>query len=248
MKKKVVAFAIADNNNLPYFKMMEKTLRHFHTEEELPLVLYGQKEMDAITDPSKYYKATPMFAKELLKEYDLVIKIDADYLFFHDLNHIINDDSYDVGTVLNWNRTDPLTYGEVAFATVFPQEYMNCGFVAMRSEEFVNRWWDLCNSYHFDRMPYKEQDILNVLYYWGGFKVKCLDHSDKWHGLIAKGEGLNMGVKDGKVVLLKNEDGYPTEDVVIVAYHYAGGQAAEKMNWRVTFSEEVQDFLGEILK
>jgi hypothetical protein len=245
-KKKVIAFTIADKKNMPYALMMQNSLRKFHTEEEVPLIIYDEATMDQVVQPEKYYLATPLFAKELLKEYDLVIKIDADTIITHDLNHIINDDSYDVGTVLNWNRTDPQIYGEIGLATILPQEYMNNGFVALRSRAFVEHWWKLCNSVHFPRMPYREQGFLNILYHYGEYKVTCFDFTDKWHGLISKGEWNKMILKDGKLILPQNEDGYPTEDITIIAIHWAGGGNEKKMNYRIHFNDEVVEWFDKL--
>lgn len=239
--KKVVAFTIADNANIKYAHMMKNSLRKFHTEEELPLVVYGQEEMDAIQDPSKFYRATPMFARELIKEYDLVIKIDADTIITHDLNHIIDDTSYAVATVMNWNRVDPPVYGDVFTATVSPTEYQNCGFVAMRGSHFIEHWWDMCNSIHFQRTQYKEQDLMNLLIAYAGYQVRFLDYSNMWHGLVAKGTEQQMKLVDGKVIISKDDEtGYPTEDITLVAYHFAGGNNnPQKMNYRTMFPEEI---------
>ena len=159
MKKSAVCFTIADKNNewmVPYLK---NSLRKFHTEEELPLIVYGQKELDQIPDPAKFYKATPLFARELIKEYDLVLKLDVDQILFGKLDFILKMKDYDVGTVLNINRVDPSRYGFVQVFDVPPHVYCNCGLVAMRNEAFVNHWYGLCNSYHFNNLQYREQDL-----------------------------------------------------------------------------------------
>lgn len=245
-KKKVVAFTIATGKHVEYAELMAKTFKHFNPD--IPLIVYGEEDMAKNPNPEKYYLATPYFAKELIKEYELVIKLDADQLFFHDINHIVEDTSYDVGTVLNWNPIHAAKFGEVGLATISPQEYMNCGFVSMRSEAFIKQWWDMCNSFHFPRMPFREQGFLNILYYYNQYKGKCFDYSDKWHGLISNSEWLNMIVKDDKVMLLANDAGYPTQDIIIVAVHWAeGSDNPNKMNWRVAFNQPVQDFIERIL-
>ena len=156
---KTIFFTVADNNNLPYAKKLENSLKRWHAD--IPLKIYGQKEMDEIKDPYKFYRATPMFGRVLLEDYDLVIKIDADSVVTGDLNHIIEDESYDIGCVLNNNNLDP----HVAIQGIPPSHYLNCGFVAMRSKKFVENWWDNCNKSFFGAYPYREQDLLNILYY-----------------------------------------------------------------------------------
>lgn len=248
MKNKVIAFTIADEKNLPYAKMMAKSLRKWHTEEELPLKIYGPEEIKQYQSKYKdyFYKSAPLHFRELLKEYDLVIKLDADQLITGKLDHIIDIwKDYDVGTVLNINRVDPSVYGLVSLATIAPNEYYNNGLVALRNPWFAEEWWRLCNSIHFDRMPMREQGFLNILCHYGNYNVRCFDRYDPvhnistWNGLVAKGEGLRMRVVNNQLVLPIGLDNYPDREVVVKAYHWAGGAGEVKMNYRTHFNEEV---------
>jgi hypothetical protein len=246
---KNVAFVVADNNNMKYAKMMINSLRKWHTEEELPVVIVNEEKIASYNDDKFFYRATPVVARELSREYDLVLKLDADQIITGDLNHILNDESFDVAVVSNINRIDPPVYGYVSFASILPDEYYNCGLVAMRNKDFIRQWYNLCFSKHFIRCQYGEQDLLNVLCHYGPFKVRILDlplntwEDHTWNGLIAKGEGMRMEVEDGKLVLPKADDNYPSEKVVIKAYHWAGGNSLDKMNYRLCFPEPVVDWV-----
>lgn len=245
---KAIAFTIADKNNEWMVPMLRNSLRKFHSEEELPLKVYGEEELSKIEDPHKFYRATPMFARELLKDYDLVIKMDCDQIVTGDLNHILNSE-YGVGVVYNWNRVDPLTYGEIGLLTIQPRQYFNCGLVAMRDKRFVENWWNLCNSAHFYMMPMREQGFLNILCHYGDYDVKCFDDFDKmerhngWYGLASKGEWLRAELIDGKVIIPKNDQGYPDRDKELHVCHWASGNNEPKMNYRVRFSEEMIDYI-----
>lgn len=247
-------FVICNKRDAWMLPIFTKSLRHWHTEEELPLIVIGDERLDKISDERKFLRAAPNFARELIKKYDLVIKADVDQLITGSLKHIFdNFDSYDVGVVYNINRMDPLRYGFVGFGTIQPAEYVNCGLVALRSEEFVRQWWNLCNSVHFDRCRYGEQDILNAMVYYGNYKVRFLDKWDPihktqaWNGLIAKGEGVRMVVKNGELWLPKGPDNYPDHDVRIAAYHWAAGNLEPKMNYRLHFPEPVISWIEEML-
>lgn len=250
-KKPIIAFTVADEKNLAYAKMLEKSFQYFHPD--IPFFIYGEEDLKKIADPMKFYKSTPLFARRLIQEYNLVIKLDADQLILGDLSYLFHQ-PYDVGSVLNINRVDPPRYGIVAGWGIAPNEYLNCGLVAMRSEKFIEHWWNLCNSDYFMRFPYREQDILNILMHFGGYKTLCFDHFNKidrysaWHGLVAKGEGVRAVMKEGKVIIPRGEDGYPDKDVELKAYHWAGGQGELKMDYQKHFSEEVIEFIDEILK
>lgn len=245
-KKPRVIFTVCDNKNEWMTKLMENSLRKFHSEDELPLVVYGQKEMERIKDPEKFYFATPYFMKELIKEYDLVLKIDNDSLVTGDLSYILYEAQYDVGTVYNWNRTDPLKYGLVEMATIPYNEYYNNGFVAVRNEDFVKEWWGQVRGRHWDRMPFREQGFLNILTHYGRFKTVCFDDYDPsynyscWHGLRSKGEWLKIVLNEKKeLVLPRGQDDYPERDKIIRVLHWAGGKDERKMHYRTLFQEPV---------
>lgn len=257
MKKKQVAFIVAGNPDKTIQEeltrqttMLVNSIRKFHSEEELPIIIYGQEDLVKITDPHKFYRATPLFGKELVKEYDLVLKLDSDQIITGSLNHILDVDDYDVGTVLNINRVDPPLYGFVHCFNIAPQIYYNCGLVAMRSEAFVNHWYKLCMSDFFFQFQYREQDLLNIMCYFGDYKVRCFDRYDPahranfWNGLIAKGEGLRMILKDGQLVLPKGPDNYPDRNVIVKSYHWAGGANEKKMHYRTLFTEPVIEYFG----
>lgn len=243
-----IVYTIADQKNKPFADILEKSFKHFHPD--IPFKVYGEDELNAsgIERPTIFYLATPLYAQQLFKEYDTVVKMDADSIVLGNLDHIFNDMTYDVGTVYNWNRIDPPKFGEIGLATIQPQEYYNNGFVVMRNKAFVDEWMNLCKTRHFVRMPFREQGFLNILTHYGRHTVKCFDDSDMWHGLRSKGEWNRCVMKDGNVVLPKGADGYPEADKIIKVIHWAGGAGETKMNYRAYFNEEVQDFITEIMK
>lgn len=252
-KKPRVAFVVADDAHKWQVRYLENSLRKFHSEEELPLVVIGEKQIKKTKDPAIFYKATPYFAKDLLKEYELVIKLDADQIITDRLDYIFNSE-YDIGTVYNWNRIDPQHYGEIGFGTIAPMEYYNCGFVAMRSEKLVKHWLKLCNSYHFDRMPFREQGFLNVICYYGEYNVRCFDNYDPvtgyaaFHGLISKGDWHKIELVEDQnkglhLMLPKGADGFPERDRTIVCLHWAGADNERKLHYRTRFAQPVVGYL-----
>lgn len=246
---KPIAFTIADDRNKPYAEMMINSFHHFHPDIEVKI--YGDSE---VGNKENYYRATPLFAKELIKEYDTVIKLDADQIVTGDLTHVLSELEYDMGGVINFSRTDIKTYGPVTVADVPPDQYFNCGFVVMKNKEFIDHWWDLCNSYHFPHFQYREQDLLNVLIHFGNYNIAWFDNYDSrydysaWHGLLSKGEWHRMVLRENKLILPKNEDRYPERDREIKVMHWAGGENAQKMNYRTTCSDEVVAFLDKLVK
>lgn len=237
-------YSIADRSNLPYFEMMKNSFRHFYPD--IPVVLYDEEKIKKVNDPHFFYRATPFIAKELLEEYDLVIKVDADSVFTGKIDHIVDDETYDYGTVLNWNRVDEKIYPfPLTVWDVNPMKYMNCGFVAIRSMDFANHWWELCMRPNFLNYRFREQDLLNIIYHYGNFQSKCFDYENKWHGLIAKSEWQNIELKDNKLIL-PVIDGYPDHEKEIIVIHYAGGNVQVKMDFENRFKPEVAEHLREL--
>ena len=252
MKKIVVT--IADGNNIELANNMVNSLRKFHSEEELPVYVVTGDELQAYLneDPHFFYRATPILGERFLKEYDLVIKMDADQIVLGDLSYIWST-NYDIGTVLNINRVDPKRYGFVTTASIDPTEYFNCGLVAMRSKDFVNHWKNLCFSQHFGRLQFREQDLLNIICHYGQYKVKCFDYYDEmnnyyaWHGLVSKGETVRAKIIGKDVVIPRGDDGYPDRDVRLKVFHFAGG-GNESRNYRLWFNEELINYIDELVK
>ena len=176
--KKIVVFTIADDNNLGFANALEKSFKNFHSDITFKIIK-GEELLGYLKqDPNFFYRATPIIAEELFKEYELVIKIDADSIVTGKLDYVFDTEDYDVATVMNWNRIDPAIYGLVQGWGINPVQYMNCGFVAMRSKKFVHHWKILCFSEQFNALQYREQDLLNILVYYGNYNVRCLDHAD----------------------------------------------------------------------
>ena len=245
-KKKIVAFTIADDANLKYAKMLENSLRKFHTKEKLPFDIIGADRIKVTKDPDFFYRATPRVAMDLIKEYETVIKFDADTIVCGNLSHIWKED-FDVGVVNNSNPREmkKLTVG---VWDIHPLAYVNCGLVVMKSEEFINHWWGLCCSDHFNTYQYREQDLLNIMIFYGNYKVKFLDAGKNWNGLISKGFWPYCEMRDNDIVLPKNNEWPTNEDKIIKVIHWAGGNDPDKMKFRLHFKPEVIERLEWLTK
>lgn len=271
MKKPYCFFTIALNQtNRDYLKMMQNSFKKFHPDIELKV--YGKEDFDrglkdkdfmkGVADlrfpDDNMFRLTPLFAKELIKEYELIVRLDADQIIMGDLNYIIDHrKEFDVGTVLNINRIDPLKYKPCEGWGIPPHEYYNIGLIAFTSESFVNKLWELCNSKYFWRLQYREQDLINAMCVYGGWRTKCFDSYDvkanyyAWHGLVSKGEGTRFILKENKgkydVVLPIGPDRYPDHDLLIKAYHFAGGAYETKFNYNIHFKPEVIDYVDWLI-
>jgi len=242
MKRKVCFFTLAsEGENMRYAKMMANSLKKFHPD--IPLVI---KPFEKIHN----FRVYAMAGKELAKEYDLVINIDSDSIVTGSLDHIINDDSYDLAGVLNNNLIDPKLQ---PWDTPAPL-YVNAGFVAIRGTR-PWEWWNKLNfSIHWDKYQFREQDMLNIMFHYSDLNVKSLDSGSMWHGLISKGRWGDLVMKDDKVMMPKDivkqyiKDGFPfkEEDKEIKVIHWAGGQVP-KMNYWPHFPKEVAERINYLV-
>lgn len=243
MNKPRVAFVPCDDANLPHLQRLINSLRKFHSEEELPLIRY---DLNNVQDPNKWYYATPMIARELLKEYDCVIKMDADMLITGDISAVWDGD-FDLSVVQNSNPRDFQNY-PYQLLTIDPLQYVNNGLVGIKNAELVEHWWKLCQGPLFPAFQMREQDILNILVLMN-YNIKYLDASDKWYGLISKGYWPQIEVRDaGRLTLPKNDEWPVDSDKQIVCLHWGGGNDPAKGNYKIKFQPEVVKRLDELVK
>lgn len=253
--KPVVFFTKAiDPKFLPMSYAMFNSLRKFHKDIEMKIVrLEDYTTLTGKDHISNVQEIVPLFANEFIKEYELVISLDSDQIFMGDLNYIIDHrKEYDLGVVHNLNRVDTLLFTQAQLPGIYPEEYYNMGLVAYTSPKVTQHLLDLYYE-KASRLEFGEQDLLNLIAHYGNFRVKCFDLYDTkndyyaWHGLKAKGEGVRMYLKDGKVILPKNEDNYPPHDTIIKAYHFAGGSKEQKMNFNTHFKDDMIDYINWLI-
>lgn len=227
---KIIAFSPADEKNLKYFEMLEKSFHKFHPDIELRR--YDNPNM---MDKDFWYRATPILAKKLFEEgFDTVIKLDSDQIILGSLDGIW-DGEFDVACVLN----DP-TY---SINTWGIQPYFNNGLVVMKSKEFVEHWERLCFSKYFPLYQFREQDLLNILASeYMNYKVKILDN-EKVYGEWGKFLWPQAYLK-GKEILIP----YENKNLPLCVYHSGGGNTPDKMNYRIRFSEDVVKRIEELIE
>ena len=243
-------FTIADQNNLKYYELLKNSLSKFHPD--IPLILIDEPKIKQLGDPHFFYRATPIIAKALFKDYDIITKIDADTIITGNLDHIWEGE-FDVAVVKNSNPREDKVY-PIRLLDIHPLSYVNNGLVVMKSKVFVEHWLKLCMSEHFLNFQYREQDMLNIMVFYmgeafgGPYKIRFLDDSNKWHGLISKQYAPLTKLVDGKIILPKNDEWPQDEDKQIVAYHWAGGNSPDKMKYKLIFPKEICDFIDNLVK
>lgn len=246
MNKDIIMFCPVDSRNMPHAKMMEQSLRKFHPESEIPLRFYDNPNPQ---DKMFWFRSKPIIAKQLFEEgYETVIGIDSDSIIAGNLLESWNGD-FDVAVV---NNSNPLEFNKYPYnyRNIHPLAYPNNGFVVLRSKEFAEQWFDLCNSIFFNGAQMKEQDMLADLVFSNHFKVKKLDEGDSYWGLAAKGWYPYCELINNEIILKKGKRDWPPEgDKKIKIIHFAGGQQSpDKGNYRIFFNDEIIKYLDNLLK
>lgn len=244
MSNKVV-FTVADDNYLPYAKMLERSFKKFHPD--IDFIIFGAEDIKRVNHPEPYYANKAFFGKELSeKGYDHIINIDADSIAVGSLDDLFNA-PYEVGCVLNNAITipDPLERQICGLDKTNPIFYVNAGLVASRSSRFW-RWWDELNHRHFfQRYQFREQDTLNMIFHYGDLKCVNFDDSSSIYGLWLNGYWPQVTLDGEELVLPESVLGVKKSLKVL---HWAGGANAPKMNYRTRFIEPVADRIGELVK
>ena len=237
---------------MQYYEGLKNSLAKFTQD---PLILIDELKIQQLGDPHFFYRATPIIAKALLKDYDAVCKLDIDQIILGNLDHIWEGE-FDAAVVRNSNPREDKVY-PVRLLDISPASYVNCGFVVMKSKPFVEHWLKLCMSGHFNNFQFREQDLLNIMCFYmsepfgGPYKVKHLDDGDAFHGLASKGYWPNVILRDEKLFLPPVIDGevtYPDKEKEIKVIHWAGGAIGGKMNYRLYFQPEVCGFIDGLIK
>ena len=242
---KRIFWTIADQKNLEYFVKLQNSFKKFCPKEELRL--FDDLAIQQTKDPLIFYRATPYFTKRLMQEgYNEICKLDSDQIITGNLDHVWEGD-FDIGVVQNSNPREMATYS-ISVWDIPPLDYVNCGFVVMKNKAFVEHWWRLCDSSHFNNYQMREQDLLNIMVFYGDYKVKFLDKSNKWHGLVWKGYEPTVQLKEGKLILSKNDEWPKDEEKELVCWHVAGGNTPNKMNYRIKFQPDVAQYLEKLTK
>ena len=247
MKKPLCIFTCGlDPTNEDYAKKMIRSLMKTNPKitEKGDIVLFTQKDFQAMGGtPHEMFYMTPWFAKALFKDYETVVRLDADMIITGDISHVWEGD-FDVAVVQNGNPREVQAQVQLMGKPVqildvdSIADYVNCGFLVMKNEAFVDNWIRLCTPERQRIYQFYEQDLLNIMVHYGNWKVRFLDKEDnhKFHGLISKGFESQMILKDNKLILPKDSgaesDPWPTDaDKEIVCIHVAGGGQPNKFDY-----------------
>lgn len=164
------------------------TLEGEHTERlhkqatrlhpDIEFVIIKEADTKDSGDPLFMERATPSIATMLFKDYEQVIKIDSSVQLEGSLDELLNDTGeWATMCVLNFNPKSP-PEAPSAVWDVHPLAYTDSRFMIMRDKNFATDWLAMCHKPFFANYKGKENDVLNMLVYYGDYKSKITKISE----------------------------------------------------------------------
>lgn len=222
--KRMAAFTIADS---PITHRLARRVRtsfaKFHPD--IPFFVYDCNDEKGIfgevresARACKAFEIRPRLCEKLLKDYDLVIYLDADTVVCDRLDEFLEQD-YDVAGSLN--------IGE--------HTYLNAGVSAVTSPEFCAEWTDMMYKPNAGK---SNQEYFNKLAFSSRFRLKIVDREDVYYN-----ERSREHWKDLRV----DEQGFICNGRRVKVLHWAGGtgKMEDKLSSK-DFSPEVRIALDAI--
>lgn len=170
-KKMACFFTAASKEHFKYALTFWKSMVKFHDPKEIDMLFFtdmtDKTELDKLpkgiqivdlapylADQMFWYRQKPILSEPLLDFYELVVGFDSDQIVLDRLDDVLNIKTYDVGTVINWNRFDEKYYPvvEIMRLGIQPIQYYNCGMIALRSKKFAHNWLVACYQNEFNFM------------------------------------------------------------------------------------------------
>ncbi|HMX02919.1 MAG TPA: hypothetical protein PK511_14230 [Chitinophagales bacterium] len=219
--------------------------KYFHPD--IPFFVFGDKEIAKFPLPVE--SLHPFMMNKLMAKFDIVVHIDADSIICGDITPVFEAlETADVVCVRNNND-----YGKAGCDKALSQQnrdiniYVNAGFVATKSKEFVVDW--MHNNLLFAELtPFGSQSVLNTIidkYHWkliDGIDDDCYYGVSCLHGENSHWESWQrIQVDENGNLYLENYERAKTVKVL----HHAGGFSPDKLGLYL-FNDETRNRLTEI--
>jgi len=190
-----------------------------------------------------YENCKPTFAKLLYNDYDLLVNIDSDFYFFDRCVEILESD-YDIAACANYNiecntSIKKQNINNFDIQEVTELNYIQGAMIASTKKEFWDEY-EYLNKELAHKLPTKENDVLNIMWYSGKYKTKILDGDVDFKSSNFKQYYNCTSLGREKEAIIKNNKVY-LDNKVMRSYHCGGGPW-RKPRINELFSKEVSDW------
>jgi hypothetical protein len=270
MNKKI-AISTWCTDNYQHFLGLQgliNSIKYFHPEIEC--VVYDSNKTQYINQKypwATWIKMMPPTMIDLFDDYDMVIHVDADSTIVGSLDEVLLGD-FDVACVRNYTHKG--SCGTTPFQSILSSphlvpggfninNFMNAGFVATTSKEFVLDWMEANRICAHDS---DEQMELNRIINTDKYKVKVLDDigsgvsygvSNIWGTTTHWDSWKKLYVKNDKLYIINELE----EEIEVKVLHVAGGGDMKRIMFGTSTMREwlnnwvpndVKEYLNNITK
>lgn len=231
--------------------------KHFHPD--IPFYVFNNIELNELnrrySGNLHWCNLNPVVSYEVAKKHRSVVHFDSDSIVLGHLTELIealtSNKTNTVVTVRNnndFNTASKYSDPPITINNCSPSSYMNAGLIGSNSILFWEYW--ITKNFQLESsLPYKEQDVLNLILQENKFNNICLDPIES---NVHYGISCHYG-KDGywESSKLINKDGilgFRLKDKIIKVWHQAGGsQYFPKLNLEQFFNPECANEINKII-
>lgn len=224
----VIFYSIVSDNYYETvgIKGLLNSFKKFHPD--IPFKVFRQAEIDRVWSENSWINwdlAKATFGKKIANDYKLVVCMDADQLITGKLTELF-EANVDLISVMNNNSFDL----KAIRPNVPWQCYVNAGLIGSTKKDFWSIWETECKRYGLT-VGFREQDVLNDLFWNGKYSYRILDALDQnvYYGTSSRGSWDKMTMEGDKVMLNGKQ---------VKILHEAGGHSLPKMdfeNWSLNY-------------
>ena len=226
------------------FKSFAGSFKKFHPD--IDLIIFEDATINKLFSENPWLTSEnckPSFAKLIYNDYDLLVNIDSDFYFFDRCEEILKAD-YDIAACANYNvrynaslKSQKINNHNIS--EISEINYIQGAMIASTSKTFWDEYEEL-NKELAHKLPIKENDVLNILWYSDKYKTKILDgdvdyrspNFKQYYNCASLTRENEAVIKNNKVCL---------DDKVMRSYHCGHGPW-RKPRVHELFSTEVSEW------
>lgn len=208
------------------YNSFHNSFKVFHPD--IDLIIFGDQEIHKLFSEKPWLNSEnckPSFAKLIYNDYDLVVNIDSDFYFFDRCQEIIDAD-YDIAACANYNvycntSMKKQTVEDITTPEISEIDYIQGALIASTSKKFWDEYEEL-NKKLAHKLPIKENDVFNLMWYSGKYKTKILDGDVDYRSPNFKQYYNCASLRREPNAILKNDKVY-LDDKPMRSYHCGFG-------------------------
>ena len=149
----------------------KKAVESLKERMDVHIQVIGEKEIKAQPDKRFQERAIVATLNAILTKADEAVFLNPYFVQVKPLDPFFEGDD-DAVLFFNPKNTNPQSVWSIS-----PQQYIQPIVLFIRNKKFAKEWLDMCFKPFFDRYPGRELDVLNILAYYGDYKVKLISMS-----------------------------------------------------------------------